>query len=237
MTDNPILECIKRVVMEYPAVVPYLQADTLAALEMDGIKTEGYFDRVLWQTVRDFYNSGDATAFLDKMIATIRQQLTRAWREGARDMGVEPSEMTAEDLLELERIISSEYEHVIGLAEDIIQARVNGEGYDKFRDRVGLWANRYTDVVNQARVWFGKRQKLKWVLGKTEEHCQTCAALNGMVAYAYEWERAGIHPQQPPNAVLECQGWNCDCQLVPTTERRSYGVFNQLLDIAAGSQV
>jgi hypothetical protein len=123
-----MINAIKQIILSYPAITPYLSDETLVALDMSDVKTEGYFDRVLWQAVRDFYNSGDATAFLNKMIDTIRQQLTRAWREGARDMGVEPSEMTAEDLLELERIISSEYEHVIGLAEDIILARVNGEG-------------------------------------------------------------------------------------------------------------
>ena len=102
-----------------------------------------------------------------------------------------------------------------------------------------MWAHRYTDVVNQAKVWFGKRKKvkLKWEMGATEEHCATCAALNGIVAYAEDWERSGIHPQNPPNQALECGGWRCDCALVPTTERATNNALERIQDIVIASKL
>lgn len=43
--------------------------------------------------------------------------------------------------------------------------------------------------------------------------------LNGIVAYAREWNEYGIHPQSPPNDLLECGGWRCQCRLVSTAKR------------------
>jgi hypothetical protein len=233
--NDELTESIKQVILAFPEVVKYLTPETLDAIGVDDeVKTQGYYERALWDTVRGFYNSGNGSAYLDRMIATIRQQLTRAWREGAAAVGFNPDEMDMEDLAELERIIHDESEFIFRLGDDILRAKANGEDVGNFKQRVSMWANRYGDVVNQAKIWFGRKvgTKLKWVLGATEEHCGTCAELNGKVAYAKEWDEAGIHPQQPPNGVLECGGWKCQCSLVPTNERRTWGILNKLLDMA-----
>jgi len=60
-----------------------------------------------------------------------------------------------------------------------------------------------------------------WVFDDTAEKCDTCLALNGIVAYAWEWETAGFRPQSPPNALLTCGGWHCECELRHTEKRRS----------------
>ena len=67
-------------------------------------------------------------------------------------------------------------------------------------------------------------------MGATEEHCATCAALDGLVAYAVDWERSGVKPQNPPNGALECGGWRCDCSLVPTKERATNNAFDEIVD-------
>lgn len=219
-----LLASIKQVVFAFPDVIKYLTPETLESLGIDDeVKTVGYYERALWDTVRGFYNNGDGGAFLDRMIGLIRQQLTRAWREGAAAVGFDPDEMDNEDLFQLERIITQEYEFILGLADDIELARQNDEGYANFRQRIAIWSKRYTDVVNQAKLWFAGRQKLKWILGATEKHCATCFALDGIVAYAKEWDERGLHPQQPPNGLLECGGWHCDCRLEPTKERKKRG--------------
>jgi hypothetical protein len=93
-----------------------------------------------------------------------------------------------------------------------------------------VWANRYNDVVNQATMLTAKAGgKLMWVMGATEEHCSTCARLHGIVAYRAEWELARVYPQRPPNPVLECGGWRCQCRLEPTSERHTRDAFDKIM--------
>ena len=98
-----------------------------------------------------------------------------------------------------------------------------------------MWSNRYNEVVNEAKIWFGGKQRLKWKLGATEKHCTTCQALDGIVAYASEWEQSGLKPQNPPNPNLECGGWHCDCSLETTDEKRSPDALGTLMDLATAA--
>lgn len=212
--------------------------DAIPALwRMVEIKTEEMFLRQLrTYCLQLFRGELGEFAWIDDMSTTIADQMGKAWREGAKAVEVELSEFTDEDNEELNKIIASEYDYVLALGSDILALRLMGGSLEdyrtKFAGRIEVWAHRYTDVVNQAVVWFGKRKKvkLKWEMGATEEHCATCAALNGIVAYAEDWERSGIHPQNPPNQALECGGWRCDCALVPTTERATNNAFDEIVD-------
>ena len=171
--------------------------------------------------------------FVRDLTRVITNQLTEAWNKGADESMVLPEDMTDEDKAVLQGIIDNEVTYLDGLADDIQNAAGDKTGWEQFLSRIGIWANRYQDVQNQARLYFGGKIKYKWQLGATEEHCETCAALNGLVAFAYEWELVGLHPQQPPNENLECGGWKCDCSLESTTDRRSYGVMDKLTGIAS----
>ena len=198
------------------------------------LKSIETYDRQLWSYALELYRTGDGGAFLDKFITAIASQLTRAWNEGAREVGVDPKEMTDDDRAELKAIIDGEYDQIIKLAEAIMESRSGtlDEFRQKFRSRIDLWVNRYTDVIGRARVYFGGKTRLKWTLGKTEEHCDSCLALDGIVAFAYEWELAGIKPKAPPNAMLSCGGWECDCSLEVTDQRRSPNALTTLMNIA-----
>lgn len=199
-------------------------------------KTEDTFRRQLWRAALELFRGDiDEFAFIDDYSSSIENQLTRAWNEGARSVDVDPREFTNEDVAELNRIIANEYDFILRLADDIITYRDEGNKIDDFRDkfrgRVELWVNRYRETINNARIWFDSKAKLEWVLGLSE-HCDTCLQLSGIVAYAGEWEQAKIRPQNPPNGMLVCQGWNCKCTLVPTTRRRSPRALDQLIAIA-----
>lgn len=200
-------------------------------------KTIGVFARQIWSAIRDLHNGGDEFAFIDDMTSIIENQLNRAWRQGARDMNVDPADFEQEDYDHINAIIQNEYEYIPGLAQDIIDARDAGNPIDPFRARADLWTNRYNEVVNEAHVWFGGKTRLKWVMGPTEEHCASCSALNGIVAWAREWEQAKIRPQQPPNDGLECEGWRCACSLTPTTERRTPHALDRLIEIRLRSHL
>jgi hypothetical protein len=204
-------------------------------------KTIGAFDRQLWSAVLGYFRGDeDSFQFIDDFTNSITNQLTRAWNEGARSVGVDPRDMTDEDLLQLQGIINSEYEHILDLADAIDSARINNKTLDEFRSqfrsRVDLWVNRYNEVVNSAATYFGGKTRLEWQYGDTNVHCETCLKLNGVVAYAEEWEQAGLHPQQPPNPNLECEGWRCQCKLSVTDKRRSPRALNSLMNIVMSNQ-
>jgi hypothetical protein len=193
---------------------------------IDALKTEAFYNRALRRDILDYYrNDMEAGEFIDDMIRLIDGQLTRAWNEGMRQNALDPKEDMTDEYQEiLDGIISAEYDHVLDLASAIEAARTNEAGVNQLYVRADMWTNRYNDVVNQAKLATADdKDKYEWVLGETEQHCTTCAALHGVVASVRQWEESGYHPQQPPNDKLECGGWQCDCRLDPTRKRRTRG--------------
>lgn len=182
----------------------------------EALKTANYYERALNAAVLEFYRGGDAGEFIDEMVRLIEQQFSRAWNEGGRDVGIQPKDHTDEDDEELQRHIDNELDHVLDFAQGIEQARINGDSVKPFQARVSLWVNRYNEMVNAAKLWFGRKERLEWRLGATEEHCEQCFALSGVIATAEAWAESGYHPQGAPNGMLECGGWRCDCDLTPT---------------------
>lgn len=205
-------------------------------------KTQEAYQRQLWRASLDFYRGDiDAFQFVDDFTTSITEQLTRAWNEGARQVNVDPRAMEDDDLQKLQDIIDSEYNFVEGIAGDIEQASIDKMSIEdfrtRFRGRIDIWSNRYQEVVNTSVQHFSKnRQKLIWNYGDTM-HCETCQALNGIVAYAFEWEEAGFHPQEPPNDLLACGGWRCGCEKVPTNNSHTVDALDKLLNIAMSANL
>jgi hypothetical protein len=200
-------------------------------------KTYDYYSRTIEGYVRDLYR-GDIEEgdFVTQMSELIDAQLTRAWHEGMRENELDPVEdMEPEWQSMLDEIILSEYDYVDNFAADIVAARDEQLDWEPLLSRAELWANRYNDVYNTSVVTTGN-QKLIWILGATEEHCDNCAALNGIVAWAEEWEESGVVPQNPPNMYLSCEGWRCDCQLIPTTARHTRNALDAIQQALSGSK-
>jgi hypothetical protein len=190
----------------------------------------------LYAGARRLFNGGKDANFLATFARSIDAQLTEAWNDGADDMGVAPDEMTESDMSILNGIIDSENNYIQGLADDIQADKAAGMTLADFESKYGarcdLWANRYTETVNEAHIRFGGKQKLQWNLGATEVHCDACQSLDGIIAFADEWAQAGVKPQNPPNQMLGCDGWRCDCRLEPTDKRRSPRALDTITEIA-----
>jgi len=209
-----------------------------------GLKTYDVYRTRLWRAVMRLFGGGKERNFDGTFARSIDQQLTEAWNTGANEVGVAPEDMTASDIEFLQRIIENENDFITRIGDEIVADRDGGmtaEDFDaKYNARVDLWANRYTEVVNMARVRFGGKQRLEWQLGATEDHCGICQKLNGIVAFADEWAQFGIYPQNPPNQMLSvavngkpgCKGWRCDCECKPTNKRRSIRARDRLAEIA-----
>jgi hypothetical protein len=212
-----------------------IPADILHGLA-DLFKTVDWYDRAMWAAVKDLYNGViGIVEFETAMIDMIQNQLRRAWNEGMRSLGLDPeTDMLLLWEMALQDIMAQELVYVDPLAADIMSASASGELVDKFRSRVSIWTNRYNDVVNQAtQICAQAGQKMEWIFGDTD-HCTTCEQLNGTVAFESEWEKSGIYPQRPPNDMLSCGGWNCQCTLNPTDKHRSPNALEKLLSIGLG---
>jgi hypothetical protein len=202
------------------------------------IKSVSTFRTRLQAAVDRLISGGADAAFIATFARSIDVELTKAWNEGADAIGVAPDEMTDEDVKQLGAIIDNEDNYISGVADAIREDQLNEMTEEalasKYSARVDVWANRYPDVVNRAMLWFGQKKRMIWTIGDREKHCRTCPRLNGIVAFGYEWDASGFHPQRPPNDMLECKGFKCGCGCKPTTKRRSVNALKKLQAIAGG---
>lgn len=190
-------------------------------------KTALHYEFSLRTAIHNLYETGDLGAYIDHHSRLIEEQFNRAWREGLRELGLTPEDMTPQEIARLNELIYEEEGFVLDFAAEILLARDRKEPVSPFVNRAATWANRYNSIVSEAKVMAGKDQKLEWVLGKAE-HCGSCVKLSGIVKRASVWQAAGVRPQNAPNPHLECQGYNCKCTLSPTTKPGTRGRLPKL---------
>ena len=198
-------------------------------------KTYDYMLGVISHSVQSVYNGWMGGEFVDIIQALIVGQMTQAYRQAWEDDG--NTSFFLPDFLQvgLDANIArnTNFDYIYQHYKDIIDARVDKTPIDPLLARASLWANRYNEAYNEAVALISSSRggKLVWRLGRTEQHCGTCGALNGVVAYADEWELAGCYPQNAPNSALECGGWRCDCSLESTSARRTRNAFERIMSI------
>ena len=223
MDKRPLTETLIKA-LDFVHARGYDVTDVQAQLE-NAMKTEAYYRRALNRDVLDFYRGDiDSGEFIDDMVMLISEQLTRAWNEGMRANDLDPKkDMTDEWQGILDQLIKDEEDHVLDYAQAIEDARKAGTPIDPLKARVELWVNRYPEVVSLSKITTKPEDRFMWKLGATEQHCETCARLNGTVATGAQWAESGYHPQDPPNDKLSCGGWKCDCRFEYTEEPLTKG--------------
>lgn len=222
---------IRTLAARLPAVVPHLRgrARWIALAQGGEYKTYDYFLKELERMVSNVYGGNLGGEFIDIMASLIQGQLTQAFTQAWADEGGEgelPEYLTEP----LTSMILGQYVHVDQFYRDIVDARVDQTPIGPLLARAGAWANRWNEAYNYAvrLITAQTGGKMQWVLG-IAEHCDTCLALNGIVAFATEWEISGFQPQ---GSMLQCKGYNCKCSLIPTNARRSPKALDRLMRIA-----
>jgi hypothetical protein len=85
--------------------------------------------------------------------------------------------------------------------------------------RVDQWVNKgVRRMADSGRLYANLNGMKKWVLGKTEKHCNSCIYADGQVHRARTWKKYGVEPR---TSGLTCHGDYCDCDLVDTTDPAS----------------
>lgn len=169
----------------------------------------------LWAGTIDFPN------FVTIMVDLIDVGYRRAWLQGMSDFGLGPEDMTADEERALQFDIGNETTYIYDLGTAIQTAdKLSGGKLAPFYARAEMWANRFEAIRSEARMMAGEDEKLEWVMGPTKEHCSDCLRANGKVYRASVWASTGL---QPRSRDLECRGYKCLCELVPTDAPLSRG--------------
>lgn len=95
------------------------------------------------------------------------------------------------------------------------ETRTAEQGKDSLLARLALWTFTLGKVYHRAKVTnpASASELLTWRFGSTEEHCATCAGLNGQTKTADEWANLAFLDIEPQGTGLECGGWRCDCAI------------------------
>jgi hypothetical protein len=181
------------------------------------------YARGIDQAAAAYWKEGVTGNFFARMRQVTKFGLRDAFDAGGADMGITPDDYTEQDIALRDEIITEEQSHINDLLGYLDGLANNAQA--KLSDaapRLDLWKARFDDMRNRAKMILGKDAKLEWVYGDTE-HCETCARLNGVVKRASFWQSHGVLPQSPPNPMLKCGGWKCQCSLEPTDKPLTRG--------------
>lgn len=175
--------------------------------------------RALWSGTWDYY------AFLDEMSLAIERGFTQAWYEGARIYGINPNELTLEEHTRLTSEVNKEIGFIANFGQTIYSnSKMNGGKLAPLLARSDLWVSGYNRIRVMASTYAAKDQKLEWRLGATLEHCADCTRYHGKVHRASVWRKNGIQPRMYD---LECRGYNCQCELIPTNAPATRGSLSR----------
>lgn len=224
---------MRRIVGTMPSLVPFLSREARLWLDVT-YKGVGYFHEQIKRLIIALYIGEITEDWVGFLVYLINSQIydaySRAWNDEEMPGDIPPyiADAWRADVLE-------QYAHVEKLRDDILAAAAAGEPVDKLLDRSQLWVNRWNEAYNNSLILITANEggNMVWVYGETE-HCETCRQLNGIVARATEWQRIGVRPQNAPNGLLDCGGWNCQCAINPTTQRRTPGAYDKIIGIIRG---
>ena len=175
--------------------------------------------RSLWSGAMDEFQSWEIFQL------SIRNNFTRAYRDGSKEVGILPAEWTPAERMWLEDKIRTEMGFIDGFL-DAIEAgsKTNGGKLTPLFKRVESWIKRYQEVYTQGQMTAKTDPKMKWI--KTAlESCVDCIRLDGKVKRLSQWRAADLQPQSPRLACMRSAGGPtvCKCHFEKTTERLSSG--------------
>ncbi len=239
------VKAVRKIVVSYPTVTPFLNDKARYVVACGDWRNDVYASAVkdaedivnrMGHLIEAVYKGQIGGGFIDAMAALVSRQMTLAYQQAWDDEGNGSDGEPMPDYLTqaADQAALDQFDFVDGLYQDIVDAKVDETGTDQFDSRVDLWANQYTSAYNDGvlKIISENGGKMEWQYGDTD-HCPECEALNGIVAFASEWEELDVHPQQAPNDLLTCGGWRCGCSLVPTDQRRSPKAFNTIMNIVS----
>lgn len=121
--------------------------------------------------------------------------------------------LDSSDLLRVAAWTSEQLRHTWSFAEALQAALDSGDWRDVER-RQQMWVDAIYTLEGMGYAEARGNVMVTWVLGETEDHCYTCAWLNGQRHRLRWFISRGYIPRQNGSSTLECEGWQCRCSLV-----------------------
>lgn len=199
-----------------------LAAEWLAAHEGVTIKTIGQvvtkYDDQLTNAVYDVWNGNSSAIDLRRAHkAMLKDFAPQVYEEGMREGGID--EIDDEDQADMDEAVNDwlgcQFEHINQFAKDVEAAKSDKDGRAPILDRVAMWVDSLRSLGDLGKAYALKNERGQWILGETEQHCNTCLKLSQMKPHRLSWfTDRGYIPRQNGSDTLDCGGWLCDCSIV-----------------------
>ncbi len=136
----------------------------------------------------------------------IETGIEKAWIEGATECGIQPDELTVEELTARDEFIFDQSDRAPNFIDAIAaNSKKNGGQLQPLIQRGELWVNQYESAKQSSTALACKNLKLIWRVGATD-HCFVCLGLNNQVRRASFWKNT-VLPRNSPNKKLACLGF------------------------------
>ncbi len=181
-----------------------------AASDLTSISAS-YHDAIT-QALVSFFEGGSVQSSRNQFRRAAVEALGGAFDVGYADGG--GSIPADPDALEwLNARVEQEFGHIGTMYQQAKQIKKDGgDWFAWVTERADGYTRTAQSVYNAGRMWAMGNKVLTWHLGATEEHCDTCAELNG-TNHRASWYIAHDYIPRKPGASMECGGYNCDCSL------------------------
>lgn len=151
--------------------------------------------------------------FAGALRSALRRYGLMAFRDGMEDGGYSPESFSPTELDAFKTWLAESSGYVTGIGEELFKQGSTPDA--EFRS--DLWCNKSLDDIYYRGLMIGAPNKqATWKLGQTEQHCETCAANDGVTLTVRDWSARGM----PRSHELACGGWKCDCDLFDANGRR-----------------
>lgn len=176
--------------------------------------TRGDLWAAVYDAVYDFLNSNAQVGTYARPMATAVSKAyiettDIAWEDGGADLPVEE---------DTQSWAKSELDAQLGYVDSLFQTlkalRKEGD-FDPITEAfraADRWASAMDGFYNAVKLAAAGNKMLTWNLGNTEQHCETCAKLDGQRHRASWYSSRGYYPRKP-GSNTECGGYRCDCSL------------------------
>lgn len=182
-----------------------------AASDLPSINSQ--YSNEIVQALTTYFEGGNVTsprnAFRRAMVDAFGAAFDLGWVDGGQEIPPD-----ADALEWFNARVEQEFGYIEGLFANVKQLRKE-EGFDFFAwitQRAEGYIKSVLGVYNAGKMFAQKNKMLTWHLGKTENHCSTCASLDGK-RHRASWYVARNYIPRQAGAAMDCGGYNCDCRL------------------------
>ena len=189
-----------------------LLASRMGVKSISGV-AHGYRSEFIAAVNQVFRGNITPVALRDRLGTLIEDYAERIFIEGAVEAGskITHDDLEKDELAAIDEWKNGQLAHVesFAAAADAAATPVEREA---ILSRVDLWVNALRNLGAQGRASVLANRPGTWHLGQTEEHCATCANLDGK-RHRLKWYTDRNYFPRTPGAAMDCGGYRCDCQV------------------------